>query len=89
MNFQERLSNICARMQNDKLALLVALHDGAHFIEKPNPVMVLAGFKAIGACAAVLHRDGGCVLIVTPAWDAERAAEHGHPGQRGSAADAR
>jgi Xaa-Pro aminopeptidase len=75
MNFQERLSNICAHMQDEKLALLVALHDGAHFIEKPNPVMVLAGFKAIGAAAAVLDRDGACDLIVTPTWDAERAAE--------------
>jgi Xaa-Pro dipeptidase len=75
MNFQDRLANICARMQDEKLALLIALHDGAHFIEKPNPVMVLTGFKAIGAAAAVLHPDGARVLIVTPAWDAERAAE--------------
>jgi Xaa-Pro dipeptidase len=75
MNFQERLTDICRRMQDEKLALLVGLHDGAHFIEKPNPVMVLAGFKAIGAAAAVLHPDGACDLIVTPSWDAERAAE--------------
>jgi Xaa-Pro dipeptidase len=75
MNFQDRLANICARMQDEKLALLVALHDGAHFIEKPNPVMVLTGFKAIGAAATILHPDGARVLIVTPAWDAERAAE--------------
>ncbi len=75
MNFQERLSDVCARMQGEKLVLLIALHDGAHFIETPNPVMVLAGFKAVGAAAAVLHGDGACDLIVTPAWDAERAAE--------------
>jgi Xaa-Pro dipeptidase len=75
MNFEERLADICARMQDEKLALLVAVHDGAHFIEKPNPVMVLTGFKAIGAAAAVLRPDGTCTLIVTPSWDAERAAE--------------
>ena len=75
MNFQERLADICRRMQDEKLALLLGLHDGAHFIEKPNPVMVLAGFKAVGAAAAVLHGDGACDLIVTPSWDAERAAE--------------
>ncbi|HEY6256555.1 MAG TPA: Xaa-Pro peptidase family protein [Xanthobacteraceae bacterium] len=75
MNFQERLADICARMRDEKLALLLALHDGAHFIEKPNPVMVLAGFKAIGASAAVLRPDGACQLIVTPSWDAQRAAE--------------
>src|ERR1700686_3829224 len=75
MNFQDRLANICAGMQDERLALLVALHDGAHFIEKPNPVMVLSGFKAIGAAATMLQPDGARVLIVTPASDAERAAE--------------
>jgi Xaa-Pro aminopeptidase len=74
MNHQDRLAKICAHMQEEKLALLIALHDGAHFIEKPNPVMVLTGFKAIGASAAVLHRDGSVALIVTPAFEAERAA---------------
>jgi Xaa-Pro dipeptidase len=75
MNFQDRLSNICVRMRDEKLALLVALHDGGHFIEKPNPVTVLTGFKAIGAAATILQPDGARVLIVTPAWDAQRAAE--------------
>jgi Xaa-Pro aminopeptidase len=76
MNFQERLADICARMREEKLALLVALHDGGHFIEKPNPVTVLTGFKALGASAAVLSPDGIRELIVTPAWDVERAVEH-------------
>jgi Xaa-Pro dipeptidase len=75
MNFQERLANICARMREEKFALLIAVHDGAHFIEKPNPVTVLTGFKSIGAAAALLRPDGACTLIVTPSWDAERAAE--------------
>src|SRR5258708_4151806 len=75
MNFQERLSDICRRMQDEKLALLIALHDGAHFIETPNPVMVLTGFKAVGAAAALLLSNGACTLIVTPRWDAGRAAE--------------
>ncbi len=74
MNFQDRLADICRRMQDEKLALLVALHDGAHFIEKPNPVTVITGFKSIGAAAALLFPDGACTLIVTPRWDAERAA---------------
>jgi Xaa-Pro aminopeptidase len=75
MNFQDRLADICARMREEKLALLIALHDGAHFIEKPNPVMALTGFKAIGASAAVLDCDGSVALIVTPAWEAERATQ--------------
>lgn len=75
MNFRERLAEICARVREEKLTFLVALHDGGHFIEKPNPVMVLTGFKSLGAAAAVLRPDGAGELIVTPAWDAERAAE--------------
>jgi Xaa-Pro aminopeptidase len=75
MNFQERLADICRRMRDEKLALLVAVHDGAHFIEKPNPVTVLSGFKSIGPAAALLFSDGSCTLIVTPRWDAARAAE--------------
>ena len=75
MNFQDRLTDLCRRMRDDKLALLIALHDGAHFIEKPNPVTVLSGFKSLGAAAAILHPDGATELIVAPAWDAERASE--------------
>jgi Xaa-Pro aminopeptidase len=64
----------------------VAIHDGAHFIETPNPVFVLSRFKSLGATAIVLPRDGDARLIVTPAWDAERAAES-CPGTRVIAAD--
>lgn len=75
MNSQERLADIRRRMQNEKLDLLVGMHDGAHFIEKPNPVIVLSGFKSLGAAAVLLEPDGAMALIVTPHWDAERAAQ--------------
>jgi len=75
MTFDERLAAIRANMAEQKLDLLVAIHDGAHFIETPNPVFVLSGFKSLGPAAVVLGRDGEMSLIVTPAWDADRAAE--------------
>jgi Xaa-Pro dipeptidase len=75
MTFDERLADILARMREAKLDAIVALHDGAHFIEKPNPVTVLTGFKSLGPTAAILRSDGAVTLIVAPAWDAERAAE--------------
>jgi Xaa-Pro aminopeptidase len=73
MTFAERLAAIRAGLAEAKLDIVVALHDGAHFIEKPNPVMVLTGFKALAATAALLDKDGATTLVVTPAWDAERA----------------
>ena len=75
MNFKDRLADIRARMRDEKVALLVGMHDGAHFIEKPNPVMVLSGFKSLGPAAALLAPDGAMTLLVTPHWDAERAAQ--------------
>ncbi|MET0632636.1 MAG: Xaa-Pro peptidase family protein [Xanthobacteraceae bacterium] len=86
MTFDERLAAIRANMAEQKLDLLVAIHDGAHFIETPNPVFVLSGFKSLGPAAVVLGRDGEMSLIVTPAWDADRAAEC-RPNLRVIAAD--
>jgi Xaa-Pro aminopeptidase len=75
VTFEERLAAIRAGMIEHGLDLIVAVHDGAHFIETPNPVFVLSRFKSLGPTAVVLPRDGDATLIVTPAWDAERAAE--------------
>jgi hypothetical protein len=75
MTFDERLAAIRAGMTEHGLDLIVAVHDGAHFIETPNPVLVLSGFKSLGPTAVVLPRDGEASLIVTPAWDAERASD--------------
>jgi Xaa-Pro aminopeptidase len=74
MTFDERLASIRAGMAAHGLDFIVAIHDGAHFIETPNPVFVLSRFKSLGAAAVVLSADGEVILVVTPAWDAERAA---------------
>ena len=75
VTFSDRLKSICARMEERGLDLIVAIHDGVHFIETPNPVMVLSGFKSLGPAACLVDRTGETTLIVTPAWDAERARE--------------
>src|SRR5262245_66643981 len=75
MTFEQRLAAIRTNMVEHKLEALVAVHDGAHFIETPNPVFVLSRFKSLGPAAVLLRPDGEMQLIVTPAWDAERAAE--------------
>src|SRR5215204_3600830 len=68
MTFEERLAAIRAAMLAQGLDRLIAIHDGAHFIEKPNPVTVLTGFKALGPSAAVLAPGEDVKLVVTPEW---------------------
>ncbi len=75
MTFEQRLAAIRARLAATQLDSVIAIHDGAHFIEKPDPVMVLTGFKALGPVATVLDRSGAVSLVVTPLWDSERAGE--------------
>ncbi len=72
MTFDERLAAICAGMEKRNLDLIVAVHDGGHFIETPNPVTVISGFKSLGPAICVFDRGGARTLIVAPAWDAER-----------------
>jgi len=75
MTFEERLAAVCARMAGRNLDLILAAHDGAHFIETPNPVTVLSGFKSLGPAICLVDRAGATTLIVAPAWDAERARQ--------------
>src|SRR5262249_824090 len=77
MDHSQRITAIAGAMQRSGLDLLVGIHDGAHFIETPNPVMVLSRFKSLGAAAALMDQSGEMELIVTPAWDAGRARELG------------
>jgi Xaa-Pro dipeptidase len=75
MNIQDRRNAVAASMKGEGVELLLGFHDNGHFIEKPNPVMLLAGFKSLGDTVVALHTDGECKLMVSPAWDAERAQE--------------
>ena len=75
MDFDDTLSGIRREMGEQGIDLLLGFHDGVHFIEKPNAVMVLSGFKSLGHAMVLLPRDDEGMLVVTPAWDAERAAE--------------
>jgi len=75
MDSNDTLRAIRRDMGEQGINLLLAFHDGTHFIEKPNPIMVLSGFKSLGHALVILPRGDEGTLVVTPAWDAERAAE--------------
>ncbi len=72
------LSAVRRDMERQGIDLLLAFHDGAHFIEKPNPVMVLSGFKSLGPALVIFPREADPILVVTPGWDAERAGENSY-----------
>jgi Xaa-Pro dipeptidase len=75
MDSADALRAIRHEMGEQTIDLLLGFHDGAHFIEKPNAVMVLSGFKSLGNALVILPRDDEATLVVTPPWDVERATE--------------
>ena len=75
MNLQQRRGMVIESMKEQGVDLLLEFHDNGHFIEKPNPVMLLSHFKSISDAVVLLGVDGSLHLIVSPSWEAERAAE--------------
>lgn len=86
MDFVQRLEAIRRDMKAQAIDLLIGVHDGTHFSGTSNPLLIMSGFRSISEAAVLLHHEDESVLVVTPAWDAERAAEYA-PGVRVQAAD--
>jgi Xaa-Pro dipeptidase len=87
MDFQDNINAIRKQMQEQGVDLMLGFHDGGHFIEKPNAVMVLSGFKSIGHAMVILPGEGEATVVVNPPWDAERAAEQAAPNHAVGAND--
>jgi Xaa-Pro dipeptidase len=68
------LSQATRHLQNEALDGLIAASNGLNNFLESNAVYVLSGVRPIGESAVVLDREGSSTLIVTPAWDEERAA---------------
>jgi len=69
-----RLREATKYLSDNALDGLIAASNGLNNFLESNAVYVLSGVRAIGESAVVLDRDGRSTLIVTPAWDEERAA---------------
>jgi Xaa-Pro aminopeptidase len=70
----ERLAQALRYLQEHEFEALIAASDGMNSFLESNAVYVLGGVRVIGEGALVLDRDGHSTLIITPAWDVERAA---------------
>jgi Xaa-Pro aminopeptidase len=69
-----RLAEAACYLQDQALDGLIAASNGLNNFLDSNAVYVFSGVRPIGEGAVVLDRDGASTLIVTPAWDEERAA---------------
>lgn len=74
MNRTERIERVLRRMAAEKIDTLVAFSNAKHHLARTNLAAHLMGYRALGESALVLRGDGSRMLVVTPAWDAERAA---------------
>src|SRR5882757_3355489 len=75
MGIQEsRLRETALHLEKEALDGLVAVNFGHNSFLESHAVFVLSGVRPIGESAVVVDRDGRSTLIVTPAWDGERAA---------------
>src|SRR3954470_23076291 len=79
MGIQEtRLRETALYVESEALDGLIAVNFGHNSFLESHAVFVLSGVRPIGESAVVVDRSGGSTLIVTPAWDAERAAALSH-----------
>jgi Xaa-Pro dipeptidase len=69
-----RLAEAVKHLRDRALDGLIAASNGLNNFLESNAVYVLSGVRPIGESAVVVDREGRSTLIVTPAWDGERAA---------------
>lgn len=70
---RERLEGALVHMRAEGLSGIIAASNGQNSFLESNAVYVFAGFRPIGETVLLIGKDGASVLLVTPAWDADRA----------------
>jgi Xaa-Pro dipeptidase len=73
MNADDRCARVLAEMEKAGLDALIVVCGNVYEFQRPNAVHVLSGFRAIGDSFVVLRADGRSSLVVSPAWELERA----------------
>src|SRR5436309_16018150 len=81
--YKTRLAATALYLQDEGLDGLVAVNFGQNSFLESHAVFVLSGVRPIGESAVVVDRAGSSTLIVTPAWDAERASALSHTTRTG------
>jgi Xaa-Pro aminopeptidase len=82
MGIQEaRLQQTARYLESEGLDGIAAVNYGHNSFLESHAVFVLSGVRPIGESAVMVDRAGGSTLIVTPAWDTDRAAALSHTGK--------
>ncbi len=68
-----RTKDACTWLKERNLNGLIAFSDAQNSFLESNAVLVFSGLRPLGESAVVLKEDGTSTLILTPAWDEERA----------------
>ena len=71
---QIRLAATARYLADEGLDALVAFNGGHNSFLESHAVFVLSGVRPVGESAVVVDRSGASTLLVTPAWEGERAA---------------
>ena len=75
MNIQDtRLAATARYLTTQGLDGLIAFNGGQNSFLEAHAVYVLSGVRPIGESAVLVDRSGAATLMVTPSWEAERAA---------------
>jgi Xaa-Pro aminopeptidase len=69
-----RLQATARYLADEALDAFVAVNFGHNSFLESHAVFVLSGVRPVGESAVVIDRGGRSTLIVTPAWDVERAS---------------
>jgi Xaa-Pro dipeptidase len=75
---QERVQATARYLDAEKRDALIACNSAENSFLESNAVFVLGSVRTIGPSAVVVERDGSSTLLVTPAWDGERADALSH-----------
>lgn len=73
MAAQHRLARLMQRLGEQGIDTVVGVSAALHNFLEGDPVLALSGFRPMGPSAVLACRSGEAVLLVSPAWDAERA----------------
>lgn len=76
-----RIQWLLGQMADAGVEALAAFSPAWHTMADTNAARMLTGYKNMDNAAVILDRDAGITLVVSPAWDGERAAESGDTAQ--------